>query len=82
MPVAPPVEESRVSDSVELRGMVSRDLIEVLDAIAIARKKARIDVVVEVLQAFADERIHEATLIQRVTRGNPRLMDQSGGASE
>lgn len=80
--MAPPVEESRVSDSVELRGMVSRDLIEVLDAIAIARKKARIDVVVEVLQAFADERIHEATLIQRVTRGNPRLMDQSGGASE
>lgn len=71
-----------MSDTVELRGMVSRDLIEVLDAIAIARKQARIDVVVDVLQAFADERIHEATLIARVARGNPRISELVGKVSE
>ena len=70
-----------MSDSVELRGLVSREVIEVIDAISIARKKTRIDVVIEVLEAFVAERVHESSLIQRITRGNPRLSDSDGGNS-
>lgn len=56
---------------VELRGMAPRDLIDVLDAVSVARRISRTELVVEVLRAWANERIHEATVIARVAGINP-----------
>ena len=70
------------TDTVELRGMVPRDIVDVIDAVAISRKLSRIDVVNEVLLAYVAERVHEATVISRITRGNPRLAEMAGGSAE
>lgn len=62
--------------AVELRGMAPRWIIDVLDAVANARKSSRQEVVVRVLQEWAERRLHESTLVVRCTQGNGR---PSGG---
>lgn len=52
--------------------MVARPLVDVIDAVSVARKMARIELVSEVLQKWADEQCHIASVVQAVTRGNPR----------
>lgn len=62
---------------VELRGMAPRELIDVLDAISAARRQSRIELVLEVLGRWADERVHEASILQRVVRSNPQPTDSA-----
>lgn len=68
--------------TVELRGLVARDLIAVIDAVSIARHKTRMEVVIEWLQKEADRLVHESNLIQNVTRGNPQVSESVGGRAE
>lgn len=61
---------------IELRGEIPRDLIDVIDAVVAATPGAnRMSVVREILSDWCERKIHEASLIQRVRRGN-------GNASE
>lgn len=46
--------------------MIPRKLADVLDAVSAARRMARNELAVQVLQAWADERIHESIIVQRV----------------
>lgn len=53
---------------VELRGDIPRDVADVLDAVSQARRVSRMELVTSVLQEWADAKLHEATLVVRVTR--------------
>ena len=66
-------------DQVELRGLAPRHTVEVLDAIALSRKCSRMEVVNSVLAEWAEARVHEATLVLRVTRTNGSGPDVGGG---
>ena len=54
------------ADDVELRGMMPRKVIDVLDAVSGARRMARNELALEVLQAWANEQVHIARIVQRV----------------
>ena len=69
-------------DKTELRGLVSADLAQALDAIAMSRSLDRHAYVVQVLEAEVKRVIHEASVIHRVLRGNPYLVHSHGSASE
>lgn len=66
-------------ENVELRGLCPRDTVDVLDAVAMHRRLSRTDVVNAVLAEWAKDRIHEATLIVRITRANGSLGSDDGG---
>lgn len=53
---------------IELRGDVSRDITDVLDAVARSRRCSRMDVVEEVLSEWMARKIHESTLVLRLAR--------------
>lgn len=53
---------------VELRGDIPRDVADVLDAVSQAKRIPRMELVNSILQGWADEKLHEATLVVRVTR--------------
>jgi hypothetical protein len=63
---------------VELRGMCPRLTVDVLDAVASARGLNRTDLVNELLSKWAEQQLREASLIARVTRGNPEVADAFG----
>jgi protein involved in temperature-dependent protein secretion len=54
---------------VELRGDTPRWIIDILDAVAMARggKTSRMDILNEVAAEWASRRLHEANLVLRVT---------------
>lgn len=56
--------------SVELRGQAPRLTADVLDAISARRGMTRWDLVLEVLNSYADDRLQEAIAITRVARNN------------
>lgn len=56
--------------TVELRGDCPRVTVEVLDAICRAQDKSRTELVNEILNDWAKQRLIEASLIARVTCGN------------
>lgn len=58
------------TDSVELRGQAPRLTADVLDAISMRRRMTRWDLIVEILNEYADERLREAVAITRVARAN------------
>jgi hypothetical protein len=60
---------------VELRGMLSREVVDVLDAVSSAKRMTRIELVSRILADWAGRKHHEAMLVHRVTRGNPPLPD-------
>lgn len=70
------------ADKTELRGLVSHDLASALDAIAMARGMDRHAYVVQVLDAEVKRVAHEAMVLHRVLRGNPYLLEPSGGKTE
>lgn len=53
---------------VELRGDAPRPLVDVLDAVSGHRRISRWQLVSEILQAWADDKMREVTAICRVTR--------------
>lgn len=77
---------SRTKDSgdvtVELRGPCLKYVVDVLDAVSSAQNKSRTELVNEILLRYAKAKLHEATVIQRVTRGNPRLSERTGSELE
>lgn len=56
-------------DPVELRGDIERDISDIVDAVAKARRISRMQCVAEILKQWADEKVHEATLVNRLRRG-------------
>ena len=69
-------------DLVELRGKCPKAIVDVLDAVAIANRCDRIDVVNDILLKWARKKVHESTVVGRVTNGNPRLTDSGWSALE
>lgn len=63
---------------VELRGDIPREIADVLDAVASARRIPRNELVVHVLGEWAVRRRHEATLINRVARSTPPAAESAG----
>lgn len=56
---------------VELRGDFLREHIDVIDAVVQATPGAsRMSVLREIVGAWVDQKVHEASLIHRVRRGN------------
>ena len=68
-------------EKVELRGMIGRETVGVLDAVSMARRMSRIELAEEILAVWAAEQIHIASVIQAVTRVNPRAADARRNAS-
>lgn len=62
-------------NQVELRGMLPRDVVDVLDAVSSAKRMTRIELVHRILADWAGRKHHEAMLVHRVTRGNPPGVD-------
>jgi len=58
------------TDSVELRGQAPRLTTDVLDAMSMRRRMTRWDLVLEILNQWADERMQDATVVMRVARAN------------
>ena len=56
----------------ELRGPCPREVVDLLDAVSMARRMTRMELVVEVLRAYAAEQLHIASVVSSVTRGNPQ----------
>lgn len=67
------------ADDVDLRGMIPRRLAEVLDAVASARRIARNELAIEVLQGWADEQLHIAQRVLRVV-GTQSVRDGADSA--
>ena len=53
----------------ELRFKSPRAIVDVLDAVSLAQRKERTELVNEVLQAWADDRRREAEAVMRITSG-------------
>lgn len=53
-------------ESVELRGQCVRNVVNVLDAVSANRRITRWDLVAEILEAWADDKMREVTAICRV----------------
>lgn len=58
--------------SVELRGQAPRLIVDVLDAISLSRRITRWELVNEILTAWADTTMKEATAVMRVAAGDGR----------
>jgi hypothetical protein len=67
-------------DVVELRGLAPRKTVDVLDAVALARKVSRTDIVNEVLAEWAADRVHESKLVLRVIKREGTVKEPSGSA--
>lgn len=52
--------------------MVPREHADVADAYGIAHRQNRTEVLTKVFREWAEHQVHVATVIQRVTRRNPR----------
>jgi hypothetical protein len=70
------------SDNTELRGIVSADLAQALDAIAMAKGLNRHAYVVSILDAEVKRWVREASMGTRVLRGNTYLTEAEGKVSE
>lgn len=62
-------------DLVELRGQTPRQIIDVIDAVSAARRISRMELVNRILSKWTRDQLHEATVVSRVTRGNPPVSD-------
>lgn len=58
-----------MAEPVELRGDCNRDVVDIIDAVAKARRLTRTQVWLGVVEQWAKETVHEATLVTRLARG-------------
>jgi hypothetical protein len=59
-----------MDELVELRGEVPAEVVAVIDAVVQATPGAnRMTVVRDVLKKWADQKVHEATLVTRLSKG-------------
>lgn len=70
------------AEKVELRGLIDRSLMDVIDACSMADGSDRITYVAAVLEREARRELHRASVIARVTRGNPLATEAFGNATE
>ncbi len=61
--------------AVELRAMCPREIVDALDAVSMHRKISRTELLVQVLAAWRDDRIHEASVLMAVAGRNPVASD-------
>ena len=59
------------NDSAELRTDCPKSVIDILDAVSLAQRLTRGQLVVRVLSEWADQRHREASLIAKLVRINP-----------
>lgn len=69
----------RGDSTTELRGECPRQVVNVLDAVSMARDKTRTALVNEILGAWAEKVLHETNLVQRIAGGNPTQPEADGG---
>jgi hypothetical protein len=62
----------------ELRQDIDVEILNVLDAVSLARDVTRAELVNEILEKYAQQRLRELTLLQRLTRGNPQAEERVG----
>ncbi len=62
-------------EPVDMRGTTPRAIVDVIDAIAHARRVDRFTIINDILLRHCRQVAHEATIVMRVTGGNPRVMD-------
>lgn len=62
-------------DTAELRGDIPKNLMAMLDAVAIAKRISRMALVRKILHDWALKTYHEAMVVERVTKGNPPLAE-------
>lgn len=59
------------SVKVELRGMVSREVVDILDALVQANPgSSRFDYIEPILENWAEKKIHESRIVLRMAHGN------------
>ena len=61
-----------VDVSTELRFKCPRLVVNVIDAVSLAQRKERFELVNEILTAWADDRMREATAVMRIAAGSDR----------
>lgn len=67
----------------ELRGMVPRRLMEMLDAVSQAKgHQSRFDWLVPLLEAEVEREIHAATVLLRIANINPLATERRGRDSD
>ncbi len=65
-------------DFVDMRGRTPRPIVDVLDAVCLARGGVdRFTIINEVLLKYTRQVAHEAMMVHRVTGSNPRVMDSN-----
>jgi hypothetical protein len=74
--------DGKTDAHIELRGMCPREVVDVLDAVSVAKGLTRTDLVNRILLDWAKRKHHEAMLVHRVTRGNPPAADGPWKATE
>ena len=57
--------------TVELRGPCPKEVVDIIDAVAHAKRLDRTSMVNRILAEWAEQKALESQCIQRVTRGNP-----------
>jgi hypothetical protein len=77
---AKPRKPPDMSVTVELRGPCPKDVVDVVDAVAHAKRLDRTAMVNRILTEWAEQKAYESQCIERVTRGNPVI--GSGSESE
>ncbi len=73
-------ERNPDSDTVEVRMKVPKYIVDAFDAVSIARKQERYELVLKTLEKEAHQWLHEASLLANVARCNPLPVDS--GARE
>lgn len=71
--------EQAKGDKVELRGWIPRHVMDVIDAVAIARRMPRATLVTQILDVWVQEQMREADLIGRVAGAKATRAASGGG---
>lgn len=61
-----------MSDPVEVRCDADRDDVDIIDAVAKAKRIPRNQLVVEILKQWASDKRHESILVMRLSKGHGR----------
>ena len=66
------------ADTTELRLDMPGDVVTVLDAISLAQRLNRNQLVLRILADWCDERVHEHSLLSKLSAGNPAMAEKLG----
>ncbi|MBO9679539.1 MAG: hypothetical protein J7556_14955 [Acidovorax sp.] len=63
------------NDTIEVRMRVPKYIVDAFDAVSLARRQERYELVLETLRKEANQWLHEASLLTGAARGNPLPVD-------